>query len=195
MSDPLISYLPDLYREIRDFVELTETEDVEIGALQAAVDQLLNDQFVLTSSEDTIRRHERMLGILADKSTETLSFRRARIVNRYSTKPPFTIRYLQERLDHLVGVSGLVLAELDIQRFILKISVGIEDAAVLREIEHTVKTLKPANLVYQPTTFAAERIGVRTEAFAAGLNRQTHLSTTWKLGVTPLALRRNEVAI
>lgn len=195
MSNPLLTYLPEIFHEVKEFLYLTATEDEEFTALEVAINRQFDDQFVLTSSEDAVRRRERMLNILADRNTEPLSFRRARIINRYSTKPPFTIRYLQERLDFITGVQGLAVAAVDVQGFILAISVGIDNAAVLRELEHTVNTLKPANLVYRPKAFNTERIGISHKAAAVGLNRQTNLSTSWHLGVTPFASRRGEVPL
>ncbi|WP_206108572.1 putative phage tail protein [Paenibacillus thiaminolyticus] len=53
------------------------------------MNRLLDDQFVLTSSVDGIKRREKMLGIQADSSLETIEFRRQRIINRYQMKPPF----------------------------------------------------------------------------------------------------------
>lgn len=194
MAEPLISYLPPFYQDVREFVTLTETEDVEISALSAAVARLLDDQFIMTSNEDAIRRRERMLGILADRGSETLSFRRVRLVNRYSTKPPFTLTYLQQRLDFVAGAPGLALADIDFQELILTILVGVENAAVLKEIEHTIHGIKPANLVYKPITFTSESIGIRDQAYSVGLDRRTLLGS-WKLGVDPIAIRRNEVAL
>ncbi|MFD2329110.1 putative phage tail protein [Cohnella sp. GCM10020058] len=195
MREPLLRYLPSYYQEIKEFIALTSAEDNEVQSAAVAVDRLFDDQFVLTSSEEAIRRRERMLNIAADPSTESISFRRTRIVNRYSTKPPFTKRYLQEKLDFIAGVPGLVVVDVDPIKFILQIAVGVENAAVLGEIEYTVDLLKPANLVYQPKTFAAERIGVRDLAYAVGLDRRTGLGTTWRLGISPLAARRAEVRL
>lgn len=194
MSDPLLSYLPEFYKDIGEFVELTATEDTELQSLQTAVNRLFNDQFVLTSSEEAVRRRERMLSLVADPTTETLSFRRTRIINRYTTKPPFTKRYLQQKLDYIAGVPGLVVVEIDPVGFVLRISVGIENAAVLREIEYTVNLLKPANLIYQPVTFAAERIGINEKVYAIGLNRLTKLGS-WQAGITPFSVRRDAVPL
>ncbi|BBI32055.1 phage portal protein [Cohnella abietis] len=190
-----MTYLPDIYREVKDFIELTATEDMEFGGIEVAVNRQFDDQFVLTSSEEAVRRRERMLEILADRNTESLAFRRTRIVNRYATKPPFTIRYLQERLDFITGVPGLVIVEIDVQGFILLVRVGIDNAAVLRELEYTINKLKPANLVYQPKAYYTERIGVSHKAVSIRLNRQTKLSTTWRLGITPFAIKREEVPL
>jgi Uncharacterized protein conserved in bacteria (DUF2313). len=189
-----MTFLPTFYRDIAEFVELTGTEDAELAALEKAVNRLFDDQFVLTSSEEAVRRRERMLEIVADPTAETLNFRRTRIINRYTTKPPFTERYLQQKLDFIAGVPGLVLVEVDPVSYVLGISVGVENAAVLREIEYTVNLLRPANLIYQPKTFVAERLGISDRAFAIGLERRTKLGS-WQVGKTPFAIRREAVSL
>ncbi|PYI57013.1 putative phage tail protein [Paenibacillus flagellatus] len=191
---PLMTYLPELYRDIKDFVELMETEDVELDDLAGAIEQLLDDQFVMTSSEAAIKRREQQLNIKADPTNESLDFRKIRIINRYTTKPPFTVRYLQDRLDFLVG-AGKATVEVDVQNFVLKVTVDIPDAAIFKEMEYTIKTVKPANLVYIQSTALAAQIGLQERIYKIPLNRMTQLSTTWKIGQTPFAARGQEVQV
>ncbi|WP_018306355.1 putative phage tail protein [Desulfitobacterium hafniense] len=194
MSKPIREYWPEYYDTILDFLKLAETEDVEIQSLEAAVNQLLNDQFVLTSGYEAIKRREKMLNIQADPTTETLDFRKKRIINRYSTKPPFTIRYLQDRLDFLVG-EGKALASVDVQNFILWIETAIEDAALFRELEYTVKATKPANLIYNQKTALLDEIILEEHIAKRDINRQSRLGTTWRLGTMPFATLGPEVVI
>lgn len=193
MTD-LLGLLPEYYKGIKDFVELMETENAELDQLLAAVQRQFDDQFVETAGEQAIKRREQQLGIRADVASETLEFRRKRIVNRYSTKPPFTIRYLQERLDFLVG-EGRALAEIDEQSFVLTITMSVPDAAYFREIEHTIKQMKPANIVYNQATALADTIMLEERAWSIPLIRQTRLSTSWRVGITPLSVRGQEVRI
>lgn len=147
----LLEYLPDIYHDVIDFFEITETETQEIISIETAVQRLLSDQFVNTASESALRRRERILGIQADPATETLDFRRKRLINRYSTKPPFTVRYLQRQFDNLVG-AGLSLVSVDGQNFMLTVTTNIKNASIFKEVEHTIKMIKPANIVYQQQT-------------------------------------------
>jgi len=147
LDNQLLALLPEAYHEIREFQELTATSEQEITQVKDAIEHLFNDQFVLTAREETVRRWERMLRIQADPSTETLEFRRKRIVNRLSTKPPFTERYLQERIDFLFGV-GRGKIEVDVQNFILTLAASIQNAAIFREAERTIHRVKPANMEY-----------------------------------------------
>lgn len=175
-------------------IELTGTENVELDALYAAVSTMLADQFIDTASEQAIKRRELQLGIRADTSTETLEFRRKRLINRYSTKPPFTIRYLQQRLDALVG-AGLATATVDVQALVLTVAIGIPDAAYFREIEHTINQMKPANIIYNQQTALADRIGIEEHITATPLIRSTRLGTLWHVGVTAFEVPGEEVVI
>lgn len=189
----LLEYLPDIYHDVVDFVELTETETQEIISVETAVERLLSDQFVNTANESSIRRRERILGIQADPTTETLDFRRKRLINRYSTKPPFTIRYLQRQLDNLVG-AGLTIVSVDVQNFTLTVTANINDASVFKEVEHTVKVVKPANIMYQQQTSLEDVI-----EFKEGISKRditwNYKLGSWKLGEKPFANLGAEVII
>jgi hypothetical protein len=148
----------------------------------------------MTSSVRGIERREKALGITANPSTESLEFRRKRILNRYQTKPPFTIRWLQQQLDQLVG-KGLVIVDVDVQNFILYVRADIDDAAVFKEVNHTVLTVKPANMLYNQRTEVNESITLQENIYKSTLQRMTGLSTTWQLGITPFAVRGEEVKI
>ncbi|MFB0840949.1 putative phage tail protein [Paenibacillus oleatilyticus] len=187
----LMGYLPRIFHEIKEMKELTQTEEKEVETVAQAVQQFLDNQFVKTAQEWAIRRREEMIGIRADPTTETLEFRRDRLINRYSTLPPFTIRYLQSRLDSLIG-PGVAKVEVDEQNFVLKITMSVPDAAYFKEIEHTVQIVKPVNLVYNQGTSMADRVGIEEHIWRTPLTRKTRLSTTWKLGSTPFANRGKE---
>lgn len=188
-----MKYLPSYYEKILDFVELAETESIELDNMQGAIDRLFDDQFVLTSDEQAIRRRERMLGIQADPTRESLDFRKQRILNRYRTRPPFTIRYLQQQLDFLVG-PGRALAEVDVQTFVLTITTAIDEAVLFEELEHTVHTIKPANIIYQQNT-ALEDVIELDEHISTQTVTWNYILGSWDLGEKPFATLGQEVII
>lgn len=194
MSNRLLEYLPEWYHDILEFVEVTESEEQEVISVSQAIDQLFADQFVLTSSEQGVKRRERMLNIQSDPSVESLDFRKRRIINRYSTKPPFTIRYLQERLDFIVG-KGRAIASVDPQNFVLKITANIESASVFKEVEHTVKNMKPANLIYQQETALWDVISLKEKVSKREITWNYRLDGSWRLGEKPFATLGTEVTI
>lgn len=193
-ADRILNYWPDFYKEIADFIALADAQTPEVEGIEKAVQQLFDDQFVMTSSPQAIERREKMLGIQADPANESLDFRKKRILNRYQTKPPFTIRWLQQRLNELVGL-GLVVVDVDVQNFILYVRADIDDAAVFKEVNHTVLTVKPANLIYNQQTEINEGITLQENIYKSTLRRMTGLSTTWQLGITPFAIRGEEEQI
>ena len=194
MSKPIASYWPEFYGDIRDFTELAETEDAELQLLAEAIAKLLDDQYVTTSNSAAIKRREDMLEIQADPVNETLDFRKRRILNRYQTKPPFTVRYLQQQLDALVG-PGMTIVSVDVQNFVLTVTANIENASVFKEVVYTVETVKPANLVYIQSTALGAQIGLHENIYKIPLTRMTQLGTTWKIGQVPFAVREQEVQV
>lgn len=180
--------------EIRDFREIANTEAEELEQAQKAVDKLLADQFIETACKETILRRERELGIQYDPETETLEFRRKRLINRYSTKPPFTLRFLQQQLDDLVG-RGRTNVTVDVQNFILTVEAAITDANVFKEVEHTVNVIKPANLIYQQRTALIETIGLDEKISRQDVTWNYKLDGSWKLGEKPFATLGPEVPV
>lgn len=192
----MIGYLPQLYREIREFVELTDTEDEEFNLLLLASGQFFADQFVDTSSATAIKRRETQLGIRADPAMETLEFRKLRVKNRYSTRPPFTIRYLQSRLDDLAGAPGVAVAYLDVHNFLLTVTASIDDANVFGEIERTIYIVKPANINYLQRTGVADTLALQEHISYKVLNRTgMKLGNTWRLGVSAFGVLEPEVVV
>ncbi|MBJ6360885.1 putative phage tail protein [Paenibacillus sp. GCM10012307] len=194
MSNPVLDYWPDIYRDIKDFIELAKTEDAELQALGEAVSQQLDDQFVISSTVQAVRRREQMLGIKADPTNETLEFRRRRILNRYQTKPPFTIRFLQQQLDALAG-QGMTLASVDVEKLVLTITTNVSNASVFGEIAHTVETIKPANLVYQQAAALDVEIELDEKITMKSVNWRYKLDGSWQLGAIPFATYGTEVPI
>lgn len=190
----ITQYWPSYYDDVLEFHEIAKTESIELDEMQRTLQQLLDDQFVMTSRERAVKRREQMLNIQADPSAESLDFRKKRIINRYSTKPPFTAGYLQERLDFLVG-PGRAMTSIDVQRFVVSVTAAVTDASVFKEIEYTVKTTKPANMVYRQETALEDAFAFEERISMQTLTRETKLSTSWRLGATPFATVGPEVEI
>lgn len=193
MRKVIAAYWPSYYEGIQDFQVIAGVEDAELEQALQAVEGQLQDRVVMTAREDAVKRRERMLGIQADPSKESLDFRRRRIVNRYSTKPPFTVRYLQQQLDRLVG-KGMTVVSADAQQFVLYVTANIENAAIFQEVQHTVETVKPANLIYRQNTSLKDDI-VLEERIARQEIYANYTLGFWPLGLEPFVSFGPEVAI
>jgi hypothetical protein plarl_07030 len=100
----LLSLLPPWYREILDYQEICRVEEEQFAALAENVKSVANNFFFQTMDESAISQWEQVLAITPDSTTEDLEFRRVRILNRLSTRPPFTIGFLYQKLDELIGI-------------------------------------------------------------------------------------------
>ncbi|WP_018750213.1 putative phage tail protein [Paenibacillus sanguinis] len=194
MPERILPYLPDYYGEVLDFVQLAHTEDMELDQLEGAVEKLFADQFVKTAGLQAIKRRERMLGIQADPATETLEFRKQRILNRYRTKPPFTVRWLQEQLDKLVG-AGMTIVSVDPPSFVLYVTTNIENANLFKEVQHTVQAIKPANILYQQNTSINTTVGLKEHLVRRDIVWNYKLDDSWQLGEKSFATFGTEVEV
>lgn len=193
MSERIMPYWPEYYHDVVDFIQIAQTEDIELDNMTTAIQQLFDDQFVLTSSVQAIKRRELMLGIQADPTAESLEFRKQRILNRYQTTPPFTVRWLQEQLDRLVG-PGMTIVSADVENFILYVTTNIENANIFKEVLHTIQTVKPANLVYQQNTSLNDTIGLEEHISKHDITWNYKLGS-WQLGEKPFWSLGTEVRI
>lgn len=187
-------YWPFIYREIGDLAEISSSETVEFDNLEQALNQVFSNEFVRTSDINGVRRREKMLEIQADPSKESLAFRKRRILNRYQTKPPFTVRYLQKLLDRLAG-KGTTIVSVDIQNFILYVTTNIDNASLFNEVQHTVETIKPVNIIYQQNTSINDVIGLEEHISSHSVTWNYKLEGSWKLGEDPFATLDQEVVI
>lgn len=173
-DDKLLALLPDTFQEIKETASIMDVEEVQVDRLRHAIDRYLDDQFVETASIEAIRQRETELGIQANPSQETLEFRRKRIINRYSTKVPFTERHLQNKLDFLFGPDrGKV--QVDVQNFILRIYANLADATLFQEAQATIEQIKPANLEYLAVPWVSELLNI-TDRVTVNLRRYNTFS-------------------
>ncbi|MNW37322.1 hypothetical protein D3C74_143620 [compost metagenome] len=88
---------------------------------------------------------------------------------------------MQQRLDYLVGV-GLTIVGIDPQNFILTVTTNIEDAAVFKEVERTVRIVKPANLIYQQQTSIEDLIELEELISKKDIYWNYKLDGSWLVG-------------
>ncbi|WP_128894624.1 putative phage tail protein [Longirhabdus pacifica] len=194
MSTRILNKLPPFYQDIIEMMEIDQAETMEMEALEQAIQRGFDDQFVWSASEEALKRREVVLDIQADPTTEDIDFRRKRILHRYQTKPPFTLRFLQHKLDALVG-EGVTIVSIDPEQFILYVTTNIEDGMIFREVQHTVHTIKPANMVYQQNTSLGDTVGIEETIEKQTITWNYELGK-WKLGEQAfITLSNKEVVI
>ena len=139
--------LPEFYRDIYEFKAIGGSEDAEFQTLAACNAEDLRDAFIMTGAESSIAIWEKEIGIRADPSAETLDFRRKRLINRYTTKPPFTIQWLDNQLSALLG-GGFIRTERDGDVEILYVYADLGSLPLLREFDAMIEFVLPLSMQY-----------------------------------------------
>ena len=156
-----IKYLPELLQPIQDFQGLNDAYKAELKDLYEACAALFDDQFISTASETILAKWENHLGILPN-ATDTLDERRFRILAKLNDTPPYTERYLKNKLVELCS-DGEFELEVDIPNYTVRVGVTLNSPANTDTIYAWLRELLPANLllsVYQVLTRHYELVGL-----------------------------------
>lgn len=179
----LCQYWPEWFRRILDFQALCKTEGEELRAMAAAMGIVHQNLFVQTMDEDTTAEWEAILHIVPNPVTETLEFRRDRVRNRLSLRPPFTLTFLYQRLDALFG-PGNWEVEVDYPNYTLYIEAAVEDQQYFSEMSVTMDIIKPCHIVYISRPRVAASFLV-SESITRAIGQYNYILGGWALGLLP----------
>ena len=195
MEHRLLPYLPHWFREVRDFLVLLKAQEPSFADLEEGLRRVRENLYVQTMDAGTLEGMERLLDLLADPS-ESLAFRRARVLNRLSIQPPFTLRFLHGKLDQLAGM-GRWKVQVDYPNYGLYVSV-MESIASPREILTTLDIIKPCHIrrflevripgveLWEQEAVLLDRLWVSARSYERGnrvsrLDGMRRLDGTWLL--------------
>lgn len=184
----LIDLLPDWYAEVLDYQAICEAEQPMFDDAQAAAAQLLLNLNFLTMDLASVELWERALQIVPNPDTESLDFRRVRALNRISTKPPYTERFLEDRLDELVG-PGLWSVQVDYPGYTLYIERTAQEMNYTLELEWTINHIKPAHMAYVSRPYTAAGVAV-VERVSYVPGTWNYVLGSWQLGEEPFSSDR-----
>lgn len=178
----LTEYLPEWYRPVLDYQAILAAEETEFTGLEAEVLAVYGNMFFRTADAGTISMWEAVFKITPDPS-DSLEFRRERILNRISMKPPFTIRFLENQLDRLIG-EGEYTITVDPANYTLIVDTVSANQPYAIEVSYTINHTKPAHIIYinRPNLYyeidAAEKIDQIN-------NDWNYILGSWYLGQSP----------
>lgn len=184
---------PSVYNGVLEISVLSETDDVLLDQSLAKLERAQLNQFILTADEETISVYEKMFSILANPTTETLQFRRERILNRMSLQPPFTMRWLQNKLDGIIGV-GKWNAYVDYANRTLYIESFVVNQQWFNELRITINRIKPCNLVFVNKPLIMADV-VANETIVSATQHYNYILGQWQLGQEPFATTDSEEVI
>lgn len=178
----ICQYYPHWFRRILDFQALCHTEGEELRFLSEAMEQIHKNLFVQTMDEATCAQWEDILRI-ARTPGEDLEFRRLRVLNRLSLRPPFTMIFLKEKLDLIFGPGNYVV-EVDYPNFTLCIEASVNDSQYFSEVSALLGIVKPCHIVYvsRPRIDASLLVSERTSRVEITYN---YIQGLWRLGEKP----------
>lgn len=181
----LNSYVPSYYRKVDEMDALMEVEQSIVDEYQVNMLRAFQNTFVLTADISGIELFETMFSIVANPSTEDLEFRRQRILNRMTTSPPFTLRFLKQKLDSIIG-KGKWKVTLDYSNYTLYVEASAVNQNWYTELEFTINQIKPCNIVFinRPRTDLSLSL---TEEISYRTMKWNYILGSWFLGRLPFA--------
>lgn len=186
LDAPLLSLLPEWYREVLDYQEMMKSEQAQLLALGGEMTAVADNMFFQTMGIGAIELWERVFNIVPDPQSESLDFRRLRVLNRISTKPPFTLGFLYQKLDELIG-PGEWTVTVDYPNYTLYVESAARDQSYAFEVAVTIGKIKPAHIVFVNTPYLSTGL-VMSEEISLSQRVYNYRLGSWGLGVHPFAL-------
>lgn len=141
------SLFPKVYDDYIEIDEISKIENLLFKNAKEETEHIRNNTFVSQCDELGIKEYESFMQIIPDTKRENLEFRKQRVINRLTTKPPFTIKFLEEKLDTLIGKDKWTLIK-DYNNFRVIIESSAANQQWFEEISVTMNSIKPCNIVF-----------------------------------------------
>ncbi len=189
----LLAQLPPWYRRILDYQQICAAETAQLDLLAREITAVAQNFFFRTMDEAAVAQWEAIFQIIPNPETETLAFRRARVLNRVSTRPPYTLRFLRQKLDELIGPDAWTV-RMDYPNYTLYIESSARNQLYAAEVAHTIGRIKPAHIVYVNTPY--EQTGLLlSEEIQLARRVYNYRLGAWGLGTGPFASEASKGAI
>ena len=189
----LLGCLPEWFRNILDFQEICKTEQEQMEALASAIHAVAGNFFFQEMDTFAVTQWENIFGIVPNPAGESLEFRRVRLLNRVSTRPPFTLGFLYQKLDELIG-PGLWTVEVDYPNYTFYVESTAENQQYANEIAVTIGTIKPCHMVYVNRPYLRSDFALSEQIGLAQLTYHYKLGG-WGLGMAPFASEQDKGVI
>lgn len=141
----VLSYLPPIFHEIKEMIEIAKAENPLLEALWQEIENALLDQFLLSATERGIKRNEDMLHIVS-MATESLKTRRFRLLTRFNEQVPYTRPVLRNLLNTLLGENGYELT-INAADKTLKVKIELTVKGMFEAVEQMLERITPQNMV------------------------------------------------
>mgnify|MGYP005801074997 CR=1 FL=1 len=162
-----------------------EAEQPSFDALADEIIAVADNFFFQTMDASAVIMWEQIFNIAADPTYEDIEFRRTRVLNRISTKPPFTLGFLYQKLDELIG-PGEWEVTVDYPNYTLYIESSAQNQSYAQEVAFTINRIKPAHIVYINTPLVRASL-LLSESIELSQREYNYNLGSWGLGLEPFA--------
>lgn len=142
--DSIKGYWIQQIQETKEFQQIANAEDPEVLELKQKIHDLIDEEFIETSTEIGISRREKLLYITPKKS-DSLQDRRLAVFAKWGKKTPITYRKLESVLDSMIGNKAYKM-ELFNDEYYLQVDFELSNYKTVRELKKMLRRLIPANL-------------------------------------------------
>lgn len=177
-------YYPRYYEKVLETDELIKTENETFDWLFTVIQQSKLNQFIAYADETGISAYEQLFQIPSDPSTETLEQRRFRLLNRVQTLSYFTMNYLREKLDTILGPNNYEIT-MDYNTYTLYVLSSVKNSFLYNEVGITINKIKPANIVFVNVPMTVKTIGVSSEVYSQKW-WWNYIPSKWVVGQKPI---------
>lgn len=139
----LMRQLPHWFKPVLEYIAIMQGWAVTLADEQNDAYRLKENFFVQTADADTLKQWERLMNISA-RPSDTLDFRRERILTRLMQTAPFTYWHLKERLTELFGDEFTL--EVDAENCAIKILVTSGRYGAVDLLNDLIYNVIPAHL-------------------------------------------------
>ena len=185
LDTSLLSLLPPWYREVLDYQQICLTEQQQFEALAEEIVGVADNFYIQTMDERAVGMWEQVFRIVPNPQVESLAFRRTRVLNRISTRPPYTLGFLYQKLDELIG-PGEWKVTVDYPNYTLYIESAAQNQNYATELAFTINRIKPAHIMWVNAPFVRTGL-LLSETISSTQRIYSYKLGAWELGRLPFA--------
>ncbi len=141
----LISYLPQYLRGYREIRKALQAQQPEVQRLEDLTEDIMNNQFILSSNESGVRRFENMIGAAA-LDDDLLENRKFRMISLWNNAIPYTMAVLHKKLATLCGEEGYRL-EVFPDDYRIDVRIALKSKKNFKMAQEMLCDVLPANLL------------------------------------------------
>lgn len=141
----ILEHWPPILQQIKEFIEIAKVENPYLEWLWNKIEEILDNQFIVSANEEGLARYERMLK-LSVPATDTIETRRFRLLTKYQEQNPLTYKVLINLLNSLLGEGKYVLIR-DVANKTLTVKIELTVKGQFYAVVDMLERIVPQNMV------------------------------------------------